>query len=103
MQVLLSLLVYFSLNIFKYLTEIGEKRIEAHRIVLSAASDYFAAMFTNDFGESFQNEIELQAVDPDALETLVAYCYTGNLICCVSPLLLELELTVAVLDCVVFA
>lgn len=46
-------------------------------MVLSAASDYFAAMFTNDFGESFQNEIELQAVDPDALETLVAYCYTG--------------------------
>lgn len=35
-------------------------------------------MFTNDFGESFQNEIELQAVDPDSLETLVAYCYTGN-------------------------
>lgn len=61
-----------------YLILIGVKRIEAHRIVLSAASDYFAAMFTNDFGESFQNEVELQAVDPDALETLVAYCYTGN-------------------------
>lgn len=61
-------------------------------------------MFTNDFGESFQNEIELQGVDPgtldyhtlhsrhirafpliitfhypDALETLVNYCYTGKL------------------------
>ena len=35
-------------------------------------------MFTNDFGESNQNEIELQGVDPDALETLVTYCYTGN-------------------------
>ena len=58
---------------------LGGKRIEAHRIVLSASSDYFAAMFTNDFGESFQNEIELQGVDPDALETLVNYCYTGKL------------------------
>lgn len=57
----------------------GNKRIEAHRIVLSAASDYFAAMFTNDFDESSQNEIVLQAVDPDALETLIAYCYTGIL------------------------
>ncbi|KAI9563037.1 hypothetical protein GHT06_010494 [Daphnia sinensis] len=55
----------------------GERRLEAHRIVLSAASDYFAAMFTNDFGEANQNEIELQGVDPDALETLVCYCYTG--------------------------
>lgn len=55
----------------------GEKRIEGHRMVLSAASDYFAAMFTNEFGESSQNEIELQAVDPDALEALVGYCYTG--------------------------
>lgn len=35
-------------------------------------------MFTNDFGESFQNEIELQGVDPDALEALVTYCYTGD-------------------------
>jgi kelch-like protein 1/4/5 len=59
---------------------LGERRLEAHRIVLSAASDYFAAMFTNDFGESNQNEIELQGVDPDALETLVTYCYTGNFI-----------------------
>ena len=48
-------------------------------MVLSAASDYFSAMFTNEFGESSQNEIELQAVDPDALETLVGYCYTGDL------------------------
>ena len=62
----------------KFIFTSGNKRVEAHRIVLSSASDYFAAMFTNDFGESFQNEIELQGVDPDALETLVAYCYTGN-------------------------
>ena len=39
--------------------KLGERRLEAHRIVLSAASDYFAAMFTNDFGESNKNEIEL--------------------------------------------
>ena len=56
----------------------GSKRIEAHRIVLSSASDYFSAMFNNNFGESFQNEIELQEVEPDALEELVAYCYTGR-------------------------
>ena len=46
--------------------------------MLSAASDYFAAMFTNDFGESSQHEVELQAVDPESLEALVGYCYTGR-------------------------
>ena len=68
---------YISYSSQPFLFE-GEKRIEGHRMVLSAASDYFAAMFTNEFGESSQNEIELQAVDPDALEALVGYCYTGN-------------------------
>ena len=48
----------------------GNKRIEAHRIIQNAASDYLAAMFTNGFGESYQNEIELQGVDPDALKNL---------------------------------
>lgn len=47
-------------------------------MVLSAASDYFSAMFTNEFGESFRNEIELQGVEPSALEALVGYCYTGT-------------------------
>ncbi|XP_071652799.1 kelch-like protein 5 [Temnothorax longispinosus] len=55
----------------------GNKRVPAHRLVLSAGSEYFAAMFTNSMRESVQNEIELMNVDGDALWALVLYCYTG--------------------------
>lgn len=56
----------------------GSKRVPAHRLVLSAGSEYFAAMFTSSLRESEQNEIELMDVDGDALWALVLYCYTGN-------------------------
>ncbi|XP_071649281.1 kelch-like protein 5 [Temnothorax longispinosus] len=55
----------------------GNKRVPAHRLVLSAGSEYFATMFTSSLRESAQNEIELMDVDGDALWALVLYCYTG--------------------------
>jgi hypothetical protein len=58
---------------------IGERRIAAHRLVLSACSEYFAAMFSSGLKESYQAEVELHDVDPDALQELVQYCYTGCL------------------------
>uniref|UniRef100_A0A8C2YEE2 Kelch like family member 4 n=1 Tax=Coturnix japonica TaxID=93934 RepID=A0A8C2YEE2_COTJA len=51
----------------------------AERLVLSAVSDYFAAMFTNDVREAKQEEIKMEGVDPDALKALVHYAYTGIL------------------------
>ncbi|XP_076244511.1 kelch-like protein 5 isoform X1 [Calliopsis andreniformis] len=55
----------------------GNKRFPAHRLVLSAGSEYFAAMFTSSLKESAQSEVELKGVDGDALWALVCYCYTG--------------------------
>ncbi|XP_063169680.1 kelch-like protein 4 [Candoia aspera] len=57
----------------------GDHKIPAHRLVLSAASDYFAAMFTNDVREARQEEIKMEGVDPGALKDLVLYAYTGIL------------------------
>ncbi|NXG45367.1 KLHL4 protein, partial [Psilopogon haemacephalus] len=57
----------------------GDQKIPAHRLVLSAVSDYFAAMFTNDVREAKQEEIKMEGVDPDALQALVRYAYTGIL------------------------
>ena len=45
---------------------------------MSAASDYFAAMFTSDVSEAVQEEIKLHDVDPQAMEMLVQYMYTGE-------------------------
>ncbi|XP_054422616.1 kelch-like protein 4 [Pteronotus mesoamericanus] len=57
----------------------GHLRIPAHRLVLSAVSDYFAAMFTNDVLEAKQEEVKMEGVDPNALNSLVQYAYTGVL------------------------
>lgn len=59
---------------------VGTKRIPAHRLVLSAASDYFAAMFMNDVKEATMEEIRMKDVDPDAMVAIVNYAYTGNLV-----------------------
>lgn len=68
------------LNVFNInYSHIGERRIPAHRLILSAGSEYFAAMFTNDLREASQNEIELHNVDGDALWALMHYCYTGKI------------------------
>lgn len=56
---------------------LGSHRIAAHRLVLSASSEYFAAMFNSGLRESSLSEVELQDVDPECLEQLVKYCYTG--------------------------
>ncbi|XP_062856704.1 kelch-like protein 4 [Trichomycterus rosablanca] len=57
----------------------GDHKIPAHRLVLSAVSDYFAAMFTNNVREAKQDEIKMEGVDPEALRSLVHFAYTGVL------------------------
>lgn len=57
----------------------GQRRIPAHRIVLSASSDYFSAMFMSDVREANQDEIQIQDVDSEALNSLVQYMYTGRI------------------------
>uniref|UniRef100_A0A8C4NCK5 Kelch-like family member 5 n=1 Tax=Eptatretus burgeri TaxID=7764 RepID=A0A8C4NCK5_EPTBU len=60
----------------------GDRRISAHRLMLSAVSDYFEAMFTSNLRESTEYEVTLEKVDPDALSSLVQYVYTGHLQIC---------------------
>uniref|UniRef100_A0A915JW25 BTB domain-containing protein n=1 Tax=Romanomermis culicivorax TaxID=13658 RepID=A0A915JW25_ROMCU len=57
----------------------GGFAVGAHRVVLAASSDYFAAMFTGSLNESKQNEIMINGVDSSALKCLINYCYTGEI------------------------
>ena len=57
----------------------GEKRIKAHKVVISSLCDYFSVMFTGDLTETQQDVVTLNNIDPDALEGLVRYAYTSDL------------------------
>lgn len=52
-------------------------RIPAHRIILSAATPYFAAMFTNNMQERNQQEIILHEIHGNELKALIDFIYTG--------------------------
>lgn len=60
---------------YYYLTH----RVPAHRIVLSASSAYFAAMFMGSLRETKEEEITLVDVHSEPLQLLVKYCYTGTI------------------------
>jgi len=52
---------------------------KAHRVVLSACSDYFRAMFTDPMRERSQDEIQLSGVNAEGLELVLEYIYTSKL------------------------
>lgn len=76
-----------TLNIFKQNAELCDviirtddgTEIAAHRVVLSACSPYFRAMFTTSFLESRKPIVELKDVDGAALNDLIDYFYTSRL------------------------
>ncbi|EDV90572.1 GH14111 [Drosophila grimshawi] len=58
---------------------IDGKRVSVHRLVLSASSEYFLAMFAGSLRESKEHEVTLGEVHGDALQLLVQHCYTGSI------------------------
>lgn len=57
----------------------GGRSIRAHRVVLSAFSGYFRAMFNSGMKEKDMSKIALTNVNPDALAALVDFAYTSKL------------------------
>eukprot|EP00058_Branchiostoma_floridae_P004273 XP_002589761.1 hypothetical protein BRAFLDRAFT_97810 [Branchiostoma floridae] len=59
--------------------EVGDRRFPCHRLVLSAASPYFRAMFTSDMAESRQKTVVLQGLDAVVFGEILSYIYSGTL------------------------
>uniref|UniRef100_A0A8C5BQ96 BTB domain-containing protein n=1 Tax=Gadus morhua TaxID=8049 RepID=A0A8C5BQ96_GADMO len=59
---------------------VSNKEIKAHKVVLASCSPYFHAMFTNEMSESRQTHVTLHDIDPQALEQLVQYSYTAEIV-----------------------
>ncbi|XP_078571944.1 kelch repeat and BTB domain-containing protein 2-like [Branchiostoma floridae x Branchiostoma japonicum] len=59
--------------------EVEDRRFPCHRLVLSAASPYFRAMFTSDMAESQQEMVVLQGLDAGIFGEILSYIYSGTL------------------------
>lgn len=58
---------------------VGEKTFLAHKLILSARSSVFAAMFTHDSVEKQKSRVEIPDVSPETFEAFLTYLYTGTL------------------------
>ncbi|XP_049733520.1 kelch-like protein 17 isoform X3 [Loxodonta africana] len=59
---------------------VATKEIRAHKVVLASCSPYFHAMFTNEMSESRQTHVTLHDIDPQALDQLVQFAYTAEIV-----------------------
>ncbi|KPM04163.1 kelch-like protein 1 [Sarcoptes scabiei] len=59
---------------------VGHKKIYAHRVVLAAYSPYFLAMFTGELAESRQTEVVIRDIDEQAMESLIDFAYSSQIV-----------------------
>ena len=60
---------------------VENRRLPAHKVVLAASSPFFKASFTSDLTEekaSKELEVNLPEFDPDSIEELLNFLYTGE-------------------------
>lgn len=55
------------------------KDFTAHRNILSAGSDYFRGLFTNQMKEEKQDVFEYDEFEPNTIETILNFLYTGDI------------------------
>ena len=58
---------------------VGSEVVSTHKLVLSANSPYFRAMFGSSYSEAGQSEVKMHGLTFPALEAIVKYFYTSRL------------------------
>ena len=56
----------------------GKKTFKAHKAILTTRSCVFRAMFENDMTEAARNCVEIKDMNPQAVQEMLRYIYTGT-------------------------
>ncbi|CAG2162897.1 unnamed protein product [Oppiella nova] len=59
--------------------KVEDKTFDVHRVILSASSPYFEALFSNDLLEKESKFVELKDISAKIFEELIEYIYSGEL------------------------
>ena len=62
-----------------FILKCGERSFYVNKTVLSARSDFFAGMFRRDMTEAVKGSANIEDVEPDVLELVLHYIYTGQI------------------------
>jgi speckle-type POZ protein len=57
---------------------IGGREFPAHKVILSARSKYFAAMFKHPTKEQSTNQVNIEDIEPEVFQELLRFIYTGR-------------------------
>jgi speckle-type POZ protein len=57
---------------------IGGREFLAHKVILSARSQYFAAMFQHPTKENSTNQVKIEDIEPEFFDQLLRFIYTGR-------------------------
>ena len=70
--------LYESKQLFDVTLSVDAREFGCHRALLASSSDYFRAMFTNNFAETDSRTVTIHEVKAVAMEQVVNYLYTGE-------------------------
>jgi speckle-type POZ protein len=57
---------------------VGGREFPAHKSILAARSQYFAAMFQHPMKENSTNQVKIEDIDPEVFDQLLRFIYTGR-------------------------
>ena len=57
---------------------VGEQKFKAHKVILSARSEYFSDMFKTDTNENVTGEVKVEDVEPKIFKWMLEFLYSGS-------------------------